>query len=427
MERRQVMAEWLVQPAETSVLAFVTTLHCAVLLLRHYQSSQAARLAVLPSLFFAATPWFLSTFSWLAIGIAAHLAWFVACERLLPQPLPPQPAVSPPPAPRNGFQPLAVLAVIAETPQIRTFRLARPPGFTFRAGQFLMVRVPIGGNPVVRCYSITSAPATAGYLEISVRNQGEVSRHLHETLRAGATLEASGPGGAFVYPPGGRPIVLLAGGIGITPLLAMLRYGLASEPSRAITLILSAKTADQVPFLDELRTLEHRHPQFRLAITLSSGSSDPAFFSGRIDRAIIERTVPDAGACTFMICGPLPMIDEMRRVLEILAVPPEHVHFEKFEAAVSLAGSSASGARLSLRKSHRTVSVAPGQTLLEAAEATGVSLPSLCRVGVCATCRVRLVDGEVDGDFDAIDSSEQAEGFILACIARPLTDCAIDA
>ena len=422
------MTGWLAQTAETSVLAFVTTIHCALVLLRHYRSSKAARLAVLPSMVFSAMPWFLSTFFWLAIGIAAHLAWFVACERLLPPPLPPPPSVPPPsPAPRKGFQPLAVLAAIAETPEIRTFRLARPPGFTFRAGQFLMVRVIINGSPVVRCYSITSAPATAGYLEISVRNQGDVSRHLHETLRGGMTLEASGPGGAFVYPAGSQPIVLLAGGIGITPLLAMLRYGLASEPSRAITLILSAKTEEQVPFLDELRALERHHPQFRLAITLSSGASNPAFCSGRIDRALIERTVPDATACIFMICGPLPMIDEMRRVLEVLTVPPEQVHFEKFEAAVSLAGSSASGARLSLRKSNRTVSVAPGQTLLEAAETTGVSLPSLCRVGVCATCRIRLVAGEVEGDFDAIDPSEQAEGFILACVARPLTDCAIDA
>lgn len=421
------MSEWLAQTAETSVLAFVTTLHCALMLLRHYRSSKAARLAALPSLVFSAMPWFLPSFLWLAVGMVAHLAWFAACERLLPPPLPPPASVPPSPVSRKGFQPLAVLAAIPETPEIRTFRLARPPGFTFRAGQFLMVRTSIGGNPVVRCYSITSAPATAGYLEISVRNQGHVSRHLHETLRAGATLEASGPGGAFVYPPGSRPIVLLAGGIGITPLLAMLRYGLASEPWRAITLILSAKTAEQVPLLDELRALARRHPQFRLAITLSSGSPDPAFGSGRIDRALIARTVPDAGNCVFMICGPLPMIDEMRRVLEALTVPSEQVHFEKFEAAVSLAGSSASGARLSLRKSNRTVSVAPGQTILEAAEAKGVSLPSLCRVGVCATCRVRLVAGEVDGDFDAIDVSEQEEGFILACVARPLTDCAIDA
>ncbi|HEX7829572.1 MAG TPA: 2Fe-2S iron-sulfur cluster-binding protein [Thermoanaerobaculia bacterium] len=332
--------------------------------------------------------------------------------------------VAAPPVCATGFQPLAVLATFAETEDIRTFRMARPPGFLFRAGQFLMVRASIDGNPLVRCYSITSAPAATGYLEISVRNQGTVSRHLHQTVRAGMTLEVSGPGGPFVYSSGDLPIVLLAGGIGITPLLSMLRHGLACEPSRPITLILSAKRAAQVPFLDELRVLVRRHPQFRLAITLTSESSDSEFFAGRIDRALIERIVPDAAACVFMICGPLPMIDEMRRVLEALSVPPAQIHFEKFEAAVSAAASSAAGHCLTLQKSNRTISVAGGQTILDAA---GTAVPSLCRVGVCATCRTRLVSGSVEGNFDAIEPADQAEGFILACVARPLTDCVIDA
>jgi ferredoxin-NADP reductase len=422
------MREWLAVQPETSVLAFITTLHCALVLLRNYRSSKETRLAILPGIVFSVLPWFLSTVLWLTIGLAAHLTWFLACERFLPPPAPvPQPAPSPSPPRARGFQPLLVLATFAETQNIRTFRLTRPPGFAFRAGQFLMVRVSIGGAPVVRCYSITSAPSTAGYLEISVRNQGIVSHHLHETVRAGMTLEASGPGGAFVYPAGDLPIVLLAGGIGITPLLSMLRHGLASEPLRPVTLILSAKTATQVPFLHELRTLERRHPRFRLAITLTSGPSEPPFFSGRIDGALIERVVPDAKNHVVMICGPLPMIDEMRRALEELAVPPAQIHFEKFEAAVSAATSSLARARLTMRKSNRTVTVAEGQTILEAAEGAGVLVPSLCRVGVCATCRTRLVSGDVEGDFDAIDPADQAAGFILACVARPLTDCVIDA
>lgn len=421
------MREWLAQPVDTSVLAFLTTLHCALALLRHYRSAKAFRLTVLPSIVFSALPWVLSTPLWLAAGLAAHLAWFIACERMLPAPPPPAAAPQPRAPVKKGFQPLRVLASFAETPEIRSFRFVRPPDFRFRAGQFVMVRVTAGGSPMVRCYSITSAPETAGYLEIAVRNQGVVSRHLHETVRAGTMLEVNGPGGAFVYPPGGEPIVLLAGGIGITPLLGMLRHGLACEPLRPVTLILSAKTAGHVPFLDELRLLEKRHPRFRLAVTLSAGPAAPPFVSGRIGRTTIESAVPDPRACVYMICGPLPMIDEMRRLLDALAVPAHQVHFEKFEAAASLATSSAAPARLTLRRSGRTVAVAEGQTILEAAESAGVPLPSLCRVGVCATCRTRLLSGSVEGDFDAIDVAEQASGFILACAARPLTDCAIDA
>lgn len=245
------MREWLAQPVETSVLAFLSTLHCALALLRYYRSAKAFRLTVLPSIVFSGLPWVLSTPLWLGGGLAAHLAWFIACERLLPAPPASPPLVAPQPsAPRKkGFQALTVLASFAETPEIRTFRFARPPELAFRAGQFVMVRVTVGANAMVRCYSITSAPETAGYLEIAVRNQGVVSRHLHETVRPGMTLEVNGPGGAFVYPAGDKPIVLLAGGIGITPLLGMLRHGLACEPSRPVALILSAKTIEHVPFL----------------------------------------------------------------------------------------------------------------------------------------------------------------------------------
>jgi ferredoxin-NADP reductase len=426
---RRDMREWLTQPAGAAALAFITTLHCGLLLLRNYRSGKTARLAILPSIVFMAAPWVLASPPWLAFGLAAHIAWFVACERLLPSPAvsAPRPVAAKPVTPPRGFQPLAVLAVLPETSEIRSFRLTRPEGFKFTAGQFVMVRVSIDGKALVRCYSITSSPSTMGYLEIAVRRQGIVSRFLHDTLQSGTSLETNGPGGAFVYPAGNRPIVLLAGGIGITPLLAMLRHGLSTEPFRRITLVLSAKTVEQVPFLDELVVLERRHPQFRLAIALSGGTCDSRFLSGRIDRQTVESIVARPEECVYMLCGPLPMIDEMRRVLETLGVPSSRVHFEKFESAVSLAAAAAGPVRLTLQKTRRTIEVGAVQTILEAAETAGVPLASMCRVGVCATCRIRLTSGEVEGDFDALDPSDQEAGFVLACVARPRTDCVVEA
>ncbi len=425
------MGEWLQQPADTAALAFITTVHCALTLLRSYRSGKTARLTVLPSVVFTAMPWVLPARMWLIAGLAAQAAWFLACERWLPAP----PAIAaaiaaPPPKPRpKTFQPLRVLATFAETAEIRTFRLERPEGFAFEAGQFVMVRVPVENAAIVRCYSITSAPETSGYLEISVRNQGMVSRLLHETLRAGATLEVNGPGGAFVYPHGDRPIVLLAGGIGITPLLSMLRHGLACEPRRSITLILSAKTEAHVPFRDELSVLKRRHPQFRLAVSLTAAPGDARFLEGRIGRSIIERVAEQPLQCVYMICGPEPMIDGLRDVLiEDMGVPAAQVHFEKFEAATSLtAEATTPRTRLTLRDRKRTIDVAEGQTVLDAIEGAGESIPSMCRVGVCGTCRMHLLAGNVSGDFDAIDAEEQAQGVILACVARPMTDCVMEA
>jgi NADH oxidoreductase Hcr len=223
------------------------------------------------------------------------------------------------------------------------------------------------------------------------------------------------------------PIVLLAGGIGITPLLSMARHAVTAEPSRPVSLLLSARTAEQVPFADELRVLARRHPQFGLAIALSGGTADPAFHSGRIDRALIERMVPSPREAVYMLCGPHAMIEEMRRLLEEIGVPAHQVHFEKFETAATLAAAAAGPVTVTLRKRSKSVKVREGETILEAVEGAGETLPSLCRVGVCGTCRLRLLEGKVEGDFEALDLSDREDGFILACVGRPLSDCVVEA
>lgn len=450
--------------APVSVLAFVSTIHCAMLMLVRHQTRTRFGLVLLPSIVFVACPWFLATPLWLAVVLATHVGWVIVCEKLIRPATEIQPANAPKPrrsdsaaaspTPRlvpsaqpstqSGFVAQPVLAVFSETPDIRTFRFARPEGFTFTPGQFVMVRVEIDGKPVVRCYSVSSSTAASGYLEISVRRQGNVSGFLHATVRPGSLLQVRGPGGTFVYPEGRRPIVLLAGGIGITPLLSMLRHAVDHEPSRPVTLVFSAKTEEQMPFLDDLRLLARRHPQFRLVVALSQGSDKNEYFSGRIDRALIETAVDHLRESVYLICGPAAMIEQMRTILESVGVPRTQVHYEKFEAAVAAATASVgsgSGLRpgsgpvagtsvalsLRLQRSGRVVTVEEGQTILEAAECAGESLPSMCRAGVCGTCQVQLVQGDVEGEFDIIDESDRANGGILACVARPVTNCVIDA
>jgi ferredoxin-NADP reductase len=419
-------------PAGSSLLAFVTTLHCALLVLRRHRSP-ASPLLLLPSLALTASPWILSTPAWLLACLGTHLLWFLACERfaqartqsptrsrIAADPAPKQPA-------RAAFVPLRVLAVIEETAEIRTFRFERPPGFTFQPGQFAMVRVPVSGKDQVRCYSICSSP-DSDYLEISVRRQGAVSAALHAAVTPGGNLYVRGPGGPFVHQKGARPLVLLAGGIGITPLRSMLLHTLAHEPQRDVTLLLSARTFDAVPFHDELRALARRHPQFRLAVTLSRDEARAGCESGRIDRALLEQFVTAPAASVFMLCGPGPMIEEMRELLGACGVPPAHVHYEKFEAAVAGAASAGSSERfrMTLEPSGRAFQLSAGQTILDAAEGAGIAIPSMCRAGACGTCRTRVVDGHVEGDTEALDPAERAAGWVLACVSRPTGPCRLE-
>ncbi len=453
------MVGWLA-PASSPVLAVVSTVHLSLLLLRQHRSvhSFASTTLLLPSLVLAGQPWVLSSAVWLVAGLALHLTWFAACEKLLPRPVParapaptgPGPAAATHPVgaptaalasrPAGGFLEQTVLAVHEETEEIRTFRLARPPGFSFAPGQFLTVRVQVDGAPLVRCYSISSAPEVPGYLEITVRRQGQVSSTLHATLRPGSQLLVKGPAGKFVYPADDdRPVVLLAGGVGVTPLMSMLRHAVVAEPRRPVTLVFSVRDATAVVYRRELEWIAERHQQARVAVAVSRGPRAVGQRAGRVDAAMLSDLVPDVRNSIFMICGPNPMMDAMRSALAALGVPAAQVRSEAFEAAAALArgderetpiaaaATEARGLRLTLRRSGRTVPIARRATLLEAAEAAGCDIPSSCRAGVCLTCRTRLLAGTVHCDSDSLDETDRAAGFILPCVAWPNEDCVLEA
>jgi ferredoxin-NADP reductase len=443
----------LIGASPSSVLAFVTTVHLAFAVLRAHRSSAYGPfgLITLVSLLLGATPWLLSAPLGLALGLAAQVGWFAACERFLPNSGPSRPvrAVTAPPLPQapslvdrarrpREFVSVPVLATIDETPDIRTFRLARPPGFGFSAGQFLTVRVRADGREHVRCYSISSAPEVAGYLEISVKRLGVVSGTLHATLRPGSTVAVRAPAGSFLYPSGeDRAIVLVAGGVGITPLMSMLRHAVAAEPTRPITLFYSVKTQDDIAFHDELRLLARRHSQFRLFMAITQGQAAEGFFPGHLTDTLFRTTVPDIAHAECLVCGPPPMMDAVAGLLLTLGVPRTQVRVEIFEAAIAASagkvlqgapeGAAKTGFQARFERSHVTTAVRKGETLLEASEACGAGIPSLCRAGVCGTCRTRVVNGDVDCASDILDDQDRRDGYVLACVSRIGSDCTVDA
>lgn len=428
----------MTSPAPTAVVSFVSTLHLAALLLNAHRGAGAGRRALLlPSIGFGVLAWLLPSPAWLLAGLAAQAAWLVACERLVaPAARPaataadPRPAVRPAPA-ASGFVPAKVLAVLDETPEIRTFRLERPAGFDFRPGQFLMVRVAAGGRAEVRCYSISSAPEATGYLEVSVRRQGRVSGALHETVRAGGTLSIRGPGGTFVYPEEkDAPLVLHAGGVGITPMISMLRHAAKAEPGRPATLLYTVRTEADVAFRDELALLARRAPGVRVLVTLSRGGASPGFLTGRMDAERVARYVPEPAQAIHLICGPGPMIDSLREGLARLGVPPERIRFEAFEAAAaSVSEAAAGGVDHEVRFARSGISrrVSAASSLLEAAEDAGAPIESMCRGGSCGTCRTRLLSGSVHAAGTALTPDERARGWVLPCVARAAADCELDA
>jgi ferredoxin-NADP reductase len=334
-----------------------------------------------------------------------------------------------------------VLSVIAETTDIRTFRIARPEGFAFKAGQFVAVRVRADGKEHVRCYSISSAPGAQGHLEISVKRAGLVSGTLHATLRPGSTMFVKAPAGAFVYPGGtDRPLVFMAGGVGITPLMSMLRHAVDAEPNRPVTLFYSVKSEADVAFRDELQLLSRRHAQVRVFIAVTGGGATGEYFPGRINESLVAATIPDIADASCLVCGPQPMIDAMTGLLIALGVPRPQIQFEVFQAAVAAASglprearpaTSASGRpaghETTFQRSGLVAQVGGSQTLLEGAESCGAPIASLCRSGVCGTCRTRVLSGDVDCASHMLDDQDRRDGYVLACVSRLRSNCAVDA
>jgi ferredoxin-NADP reductase len=417
-------------PAPSSVLAFVTTVHAALFLLRAHSRRRAAWLLALPSLLLAGSTWAFNSPPWLAVALLVDATWFAACQALAPR----RDAELESAEAAHRFVPLRVLEARDECSTIRTFRLTRPPGFDFEAGQFLTVLMEIGGRRHVRCYSISSPPDAADHLEISVRRQGLVSGLLHAATRTGGCVLARRPAGRFVYPANDdRPVVLLAGGIGITPLIAMVRHALAADRGRTITLIYSVRHLSDIAFRDELDRLAGAHPQLRVLITVTGGAAASGLRHGRIDASAISQSVADPAAAIYMICGPLPMIEATRALLAEMGIRPDQVRFEAFEAAAAVgarlpgAPGAQAEARLKLARSGVETIVTAGESLLDAAERVGADIPFVCRAGVCGTCRTRLVGGKARCTSETLAPVEREKGYVLPCVTWADDDCVLEA
>jgi len=443
-------------PATTSVLAIITTVHLGILLLCVHRRGPGSghSLLLAPSVALSASPWVLPMLPATGFGLLLHFLWFGAYHRILPaqaeparlrvdpRPAPAQaarPAVSNPP---RGFVQVPVINVIRETEDITTFRMARPEGFDFKAGQFLTVRVNVDGKPVVRCYTISSAPEASGYLEISVKRQGLLSGTLHATVRAGSMIAINAAGGDFVYPDGDdRPLALIAGGVGITPMMCMLRHAVQADPTRPVTLLYSVHGHRDITFRHELQLLAARNPQLKVRVTTTRGPHETGHLSGRIDGRMIREQVAEATNTIFMICGPGPMIDSIKTALSELGVPDSQVRSEAFEAAIAstvatdtptasddaLPAQTGNNFQLHLIETGATLPASCSSTLLESCEAAGVPLPAVCRAGVCGSCRARLASGKVRCESETLDEADRADGYILPCVSWPEEDCAIEA
>jgi len=347
---------------------------------------------------------------------------------------------------------LRVARIFSETSEVRTFRLVAVHGgplpFDHQPGQYLTLEQQIEGRRVIRCYTIASAPSRSRYCEISVKREplGTSSRHLHDHVREGDRLKVSAPAGHFVFDgKGSDRVVLIAGGVGITPLMSMARYLTDSCWPGRIDFLIAARTPDGIIFHEELKHLSARLPNLHVHIILSAAEGDPTWSGacGRLTREVLEKWVDDWQTPLVHLCGPKPMMTGVTELLVSMGVAAERIKTEAFvspaidppltdgDVSAKLDGDLtmiAEDAGIHFARSSKSGRITKNVTVLEAAEEIGVNLPFECRSGVCGQCKTKLNGGRVLMNAeDALLDSEKQAGYILACQAHALEDLSVEA
>jgi len=348
---------------------------------------------------------------------------------------------------KNAWRPYTVEKVVQESSVISSFFL-RADGhqpLRFKPGQFLTVKANIDGKDRIRTYTLSSAPAD-NYYRISVKREsspnegvpeGMFSNHLHSHLKAGDTLYAKAPSGAFTFEADTkRPAILLAGGVGITPMVSMARHvlieGLRTRSMRPTTFIGAARDHKQRAFFDEFKEIsQNSQNQINAYWALSEIDKNlkpgkDFHHQGHLSKELLQAILPlDDYEC--YLCGPSGFMQSTYDLLRSLGVSDGRIHAEAFGPATLKRGTIKEQNPTEPAAEHALVKFSDSKVeqawskedgnLLEFAETHGFSPEFSCRSGQCGACKTQLLSGKVTYQTEPIAPVNDDE--VLLCCAVP--------
>lgn len=328
---------------------------------------------------------------------------------------------------------LRVARKFVETHAVQTFRLMTVDGsllpFRWQPGQYITLAFQTPTGPLRRAYTIASSPNQSRFLELTVKREqtGDGgSAFLHDHVREGDVISVIGPQGDFTFTGvEADSIVMIAGGVGVTPMMSKLRHLTDAAWEKSITLIYCVQTFDDVIFKDELMRLRERHRNFHLRV-LPTVTADPHGTAphGFLTPELIRSFAPEIAQSRVHLCGPTPMMDAVLLMLRDLGVPEDVTFTETFSSLPIDQGPGANEeVAITFQRSGRTVVAKRGESMIRVAEANGIAVDYSCRTGECGSCRCKLLTGEVDmPEGTVLSAKERAAGLILACVSRPVSD-----
>nr|WP_090281608.1 ferredoxin reductase [Mycolicibacterium komanii]CRL78234.1 ferredoxin [Mycolicibacterium komanii] len=313
-----------------------------------------------------------------------------------------------------------VLDVRRETEDSATLVIKPGWGFSFdyQPGQYIGIGVQIDGRWRWRSYSLTSAPSrTIRTITITVKAmpEGFLSTHLVDGLAPGTIVRLAAPQGNFVMPdPAPSKVLFLTGGSGITPVMSMLRTLVRRDQITDIVHLHSAPTESDVMFATELAELADAHDGYRLRVRATRSQ-------GRMDLSRLDDEVPDWRERQTWACGPEGMLDAAQRSWAAAGLA-ERLHLERF--AVSKAAVHGQGGTVEFARSGKTVEVDAATPLMEAGEEAGIRMPFGCRMGICQSCVVGLVEGHVRDLRTGVEHEPGSR--VQTCVSAASGDCVLD-
>lgn len=347
-----------------------------------------------------------------------------------------------------GFHTLTIAEVVPETAEAHSLRFAVPEElretFKFKPGQHLTLKAKIGGEEIRRNYSLCVAPQDDQVMVTVKRIAGGIfSNWANDNLKPGMPIEVMAPHGSFTWDferGAANHYVGFAGGSGITPVISILKTALLTEPESRFTLIYGNRDSSSVIFLEALAQLKNRFmDRLQVHHFLAEEAEEFELFNGMLDRAkcdeILTDLVDPAEVAAFFICGPGPMMDAAEEALMAKGVPRDRIHLERFtagrpsaalEAQMQVLTQEAAGLTILVTLDGRKRRVpfdAGAGNILDSARAAGLPAPFACKAGVCATCRARIVSGEVEmAARYGLTDEEVAAGYVLTCQSVPKGD-----
>ncbi len=345
----------------------------------------------------------------------------------------------------SDAEPLECVMVIPEAPDVRTFAFRTPSGglFRYQPGQFLTLELPVPGGPIFRTYTISSSPSQALSLSVTVKAQTDSigSRWMIENLRPGVRLRAKGPAGVFTLPrqPDDK-YLFIAAGSGITPIMSMASFLFDRGEEPDISVINCARRPSELIFRKRLEFMASRVPGIKLHFVVNRDDPYDVWtgYRGRFNSLMLGLMAPDYLEREIYCCGPDSFMDSVRGMLISLGYPMERYRQETFHAPIEtvaelaaiddLVPSDKIPAAVMFANSGVSANCTETDTVLAVAKAAGLNIPSGCHFGICGTCKVKKLKGQVHMVHNGGISEDDIEaGYILACCSNPIGQIEIEA